>query len=272
VELVVDSSALQSADLRSFLAASRQNRAVLTDYLGMEAYKANAAEVIPSRFAILMEFPQQAVVLRGTNWACIMRGRSKGLRRRLVDEDTTRHFPDHCKAIAQLKNGDKRLIQLVASMERTAAEQLDRLVEAYADFPGVVADISKGYTQSELAEIRGNNRAYSASTLGKFFENVEAVAEHLFTNHPSGPKWPKQEEVLNTFLFRTALASMLWVIRKIEKGGTPRSPEKLRNDIVDINYVVFATYFDGLLTHDQRQDDLFAEASFLLGRLRARRG
>lgn len=38
------------------------------------------------------------------------------------------------------------------------------------------------------------------------------------------------------------------------------SHEKLRNDTVDVNFVAFATYFDGPLTNDKRAADIYARA------------
>jgi hypothetical protein len=41
-------------------------------------------------------------------------------------------------------------------------------------------------------------------------------------------------------------------------------PEKLRNDVIDVNFAAFATYFDGLITSDKRAREIYAEAEFLL--------
>jgi len=48
-------------------------------------------------------------------------------------------------------------------------------------------------------------------------------------------------------------------------GGTPKTNrEKLRNDMVDVNFATFATYFDGLMTADKKAAEIFADADFLL--------
>jgi hypothetical protein len=48
------------------------------------------------------------------------------------------------------------------------------------------------------------------------------------------------------------------------KGGAGKTkPEKLRNDVIDINFAAFATYFDGLITSDKRAAQIYEEADFL---------
>ena len=42
------------------------------------------------------------------------------------------------------------------------------------------------------------------------------------------------------------------------------SNENLRNDMVDVNFAAFATYFDGLLADDKRAADAYARSEYLL--------
>jgi hypothetical protein len=49
------------------------------------------------------------------------------------------------------------------------------------------------------------------------------------------------------------------ILKRVEEGACV-SHEKLRNDTVDVNFVAFATYFDGPLTNDKRAADIYARA------------
>src|SRR5208283_5895624 len=60
--MVVDSNALQSPVLRDYLSKSIDNRAVLTDYASMEAYKGNTLVSIFRSMALLADFPRQVIV------------------------------------------------------------------------------------------------------------------------------------------------------------------------------------------------------------------
>ncbi|RDJ01383.1 hypothetical protein B5K06_33615 [Rhizobium grahamii] len=63
---VVDSNAMQSEALRSFLSSSTNNCAVLNDYAAMEAYKGDTLISIFRSMEIVCEFPRQIIVLKTT--------------------------------------------------------------------------------------------------------------------------------------------------------------------------------------------------------------
>jgi hypothetical protein len=91
------------------------------------------------------------------------------------------------------------------------------------------------------------------------------LAGQLFKEHPSVTEWPRGPELRNTFIFRYALCGYVSILKRIEDGGPGKTkPEKLRNDVIDINFAAFATYFDGLLTMDKRAGEIYADADFLL--------
>jgi hypothetical protein len=76
---------------------------------------------------------------------------------------------------------------------------------------------------------------------------------------------PRGPEVRNTFIFRYALCGYVSILKRIENGGAGKTKsEKSRNDVIDVNFAAFATYFDGLLTSDKRAGETYAEAALLL--------
>ena len=53
--------------------------------------------------------------------------------------------------------------------------------------------------------------------------------------------------------------------RWISVGGAHQArPETLCNDLVDVNFAVFATYFDGLLTADRKIMEIYDEMLWVL--------
>ena len=81
---IVDSNYLQHPKLREFLLRSQSNSAVLTDCAAVEAYKGDTLQSIFKSMAILSEFPNQVVVLKGTKVISLLSGRTSGLTRRLI--------------------------------------------------------------------------------------------------------------------------------------------------------------------------------------------
>jgi hypothetical protein len=106
---VIDSNALQTPELRTYLARSSANFAVLNDYTAMEAYKGNTLVSIFRSMEILAEFPRQVIILKPTGKICGLRGRSDGLQRRMVDERQTRELPVFCRHLHTARSGDLSL-------------------------------------------------------------------------------------------------------------------------------------------------------------------
>jgi hypothetical protein len=99
----------------------------------------------------------------------------------------------------------------------------------------------------------------------RLVQNVLLLAGYLFKDHPGVAELPRGPEVRNTFIFRYALCGYASILKRIADGGAGKAkPDKLRNDVIDVNYAAYATYFDGLLTADKRAGEIYAEADFLL--------
>jgi hypothetical protein len=58
---------------------------------------------------------------------------------------------------------------------------------------------------------------------------------------------------------------VLWLLDWISMGG-PKGvkAEKIRNDIVDVSFATFATYFDGLLSMDEKARRIYQQAAIVL--------
>ena len=141
-----------------------------------------------------------------------------------------------------------------------------------ADMRGMV-DAYKGieetYTEDEIREFRTDN-PYSHSTLERLLDHIGVQTHEFMKRHPYGIKIPQKQELPNTFLFRFSVCTNLLLIRWVRDGSNPTiNTSKLRNDIVDANFATFATYFDGLLSKDDKANAIYAEARYVLHRLGA---
>ena len=97
-------------------------------------------------------------------------------------------------------------------------------------------------------------------------KNVLALAAELFKTNPKPIELPRLVQARNAFIFRYAVCSYVSILMRIESGGAGRTKlDRLRNDdVIDVNFSAFATYFDGLLTADRRSAKIYAGAQFLL--------
>lgn len=261
---VIDSNYLQSEALRGYLAKSRNNLAVLTDYAAMEAFKGDTLISIYRSMEILAEFPQQVIVLKSTTAVCGLRGRRKRLQSRMVDEDQTRGFAEWCRHLERAKQGDAKLQRQLLENGREASLHMDRILADMADYAATLEEIAKTYSPDDLRILR-KREPLSPELSDKISTQVLNLAAILFARHPKVVKLPPAKELPNTFIFRFALCGYVLALRWIAVGGAKGvKAERLRNDIVDVNFAAFATYFDGLLTADAKADEIYKEADYLI--------
>lgn len=249
---VIDSNYLQSPALRDYLSASNDNFAVLTDYAAMEAYKGDTLKSIYPSMAIVSEFPRQVLILKPTSKVVGLSGREKGLQRRLIDAHQTSGFPKFCADLLAARSGNKALEKSLVRMGKEASEHLEKVMSDAAKLPEAIDGLVKYFTRQELDVIR-KGAPLTHELPNKIVKEAMTMAGLMGADHPQSRGLPPLDELPNTFLLRFALSGMVYLVHRIEFGGFGEAkPEKLRNDVVDLSFSAYATYFDGLLTGDRK--------------------
>jgi hypothetical protein len=261
---VVDTNFLQDEALRSYLSASIDNYAVLTDYAAMEAYKGDTLARIYDRMEILAQYPKQVLILRGTQDICGLRGQAATSQDPLIDEIQTREFSEYCHHLLAAKRGDLSLQQQLLEHGCEATAHIDGMLLNMPTLSSGIDLVEKNYSPAELKILR-RREEHTPQMRKRLVQNVLLLAGYLFKDHPGVTELPRGPEVRNTFIFRYALCGYVSILKRIADGGVGQTkPDKLRNDVIDVNFAAFATYFDGLLTADKRAGEIYAEADFLL--------
>jgi hypothetical protein len=257
---IVDRNFLQSPQLREYLAASRKNIAVITDYAAMEAFKGDALANISQATAILCEYPKQVVVLKSTSIISQLKGRRCGFTRRMIDKDQTKGFSEWCNCLASAKAGDRDLQRQLLENGKEAEAHLQRLLNDQNTYAENLEALSKSFTEAELKALRGG-KPISAEMFTKISDHILEMAAVLFVSNPNTKELPPARELPYTFIFRYALAGYLLALRWIAVGGAKNvKPDKIRNDIVDATFAAYATYFQGLLSNDAKANEIHEDA------------
>jgi hypothetical protein len=170
----------------------------------------------------------------------------------------------HPKHLLAAQRGDASLQQQLFENGRTATAHIDRMfldMKALADGIDLIA---KTYSAAELKILRRREKP-TLQMQEKLIQRVCQLTQLFLTQHPGVTTWPRGPIVRDTFIFRYALCGYLSALKRIENGTAQNvRPDKLRNDVVDMNVVASATYFDGLLTTDKKAGAIYADAKFLL--------
>lgn len=262
---IVDSNFLREPALRDYLSESTSNFAVLTDYSAMEAYKSRSLNTLYESMSILKQHPEQVIVLKNTLVVCGLGGRTSGLQDELIDEDQTRGFVTYCRALEAAESGDEAVLDQLLDNRAAAVHQLDeRMLRDATTLSDAIDGIAQTYSREDLRTLRTGG-PLSTGMISRLLEHVLFTTRAFFETHPSVRQWPSIEELPNTFLCRVALCAHLLALEWIAVGGAKGArPERLRNDLVDANFAAFATYFDGLLSNDEKCQRIHMQARYIL--------
>jgi hypothetical protein len=263
--LVIDSNALQSDELEEFLARSKGNFAVVNDYLAMEAYKGNTMASIFRSMKILTRFPHQVIVLKSTGRIAGLRGGRAGLQRGMIDERQTREFPKFCEALRAAELGNANLQQQILESGRAADNHLDRLLASAPIMRDGINELRKQFTQNELGSIRKRD-PFPSSLIHKATKFMTELTLLTISRHPNPPPpFRSPDEMWNSFHFRHAVCAFVWSLDWIGNGGAENvRADRLRNDLVDVIFSTYATFFDGLMSRDDKVRRVYSHAAFIL--------
>jgi|GEM_PF-1145864 len=267
MKLVIDSNALQTEKLRAFLAKSKQNFAVLPDFAGMEAYKGDPLKTVYKSMAIVYDFPNQVIILKGSAKVCGLSGRRKGLQRRLVDDKQTAEFAEHTRALRLAEAGDIRLQGQIRELGVFANEHLKKMRDESENIRGAIEELGTHFSKEERSQLRVGKQ-YAPELVDKVVRIVMEMAALAFRDSPLIRRPPSYQELPNTFIFRVMFANFLHSIRRFSQGGfRDLSSDKLGNDFVDMMFVAYGSYFDGVMSSDKNVQYMFSKTCLLLSAL-----
>jgi hypothetical protein len=264
---VVDQNYLRepNADLHTYLSAG--NYIVMTDYGMMEVYKGHSVLNIKRSLEIISKYPRQVVLLKGTqtNIRITQRGQ-RVLSRLLIDKELTAEFEDFCNQIFQIV--PNRLSSDLAILE-SKGRQANEFYKGRMDFTQMVLDSIGSYRVAfkpeEMKAIR-IGKEYDIELLRKMMSHIVSIAARLMKLNGFIVREPKNAK--NNYLFRWAIAAYFLVIKWLSEGGYQSLPlGKLQKDIIDMTYVAYATYFDGILSKDKKMNEVYLKSVMLLNNL-----
>jgi len=256
---VVDINYLQDSRLEEYLSKSKDNCVVLTDYAGREIYKHNALNNLPSKLEIVSRYPYQVVILKGTREIVNITLNSVKLPEILIDNEQTAGFPQFCNAIKSLRKGDTSLLLEVLSNESHASQDLKNLTKNYQHIISAVKNFAKSCDFLQLKAFRIGKDLHP-DILENMNKRIILLTLKVFKEQLDVKIRPKFDSVKNSYIFRNVISIFLWSLRWIKNGGIDQvSEEKILNDLVDISYITYATYFDGLLSLDKKLNAIYID-------------
>jgi hypothetical protein len=265
---VVDTNFLRNSELKSYLEESAQNYALLTDYNGIEAFKESTGKNIHESMEILSSYPDQVIILTNTIIACgIIPNKKAGLDW-LIDSDQTTHFKSFCSSLQKFQNGELDMKEFINESRFEAQHQMKRVLsdtEKLLNGMNLMRiEFEKKFSPQAIKELR-ITKVLNQEIIEWVWKNAKEMTVHSFEAHPSTYRIPRKDERVRTFQFRVCLCALAYLVNWIIQGSPQdMNKEKLRNDIVDINFAAFASFFDGLLSSDKKLLNTYYSARSIL--------
>lgn len=269
--LVIDSNSLSSEELASFLAETPTNVAVLTDYAWMEAYKANSSAILKKSMAVLRDYPDQVANLWGTKKIGAMNFRGAALGDMMIRTDVKKNFVQMLRSVERLPDDSAIPLKFLTSHVHAARDHIEgRLLADVETTRSAFPDMQSLFSQPEIDQIRAGN-PHSRSVVEKVFWLASKTSASVGRRHPLKAVGPTPKSQFNNFLFRYALGYAVYFLEWI-KRGSPRNEksEKVRNDLIDLNFAIYGTYFNGIMSKDKKLIEFHRQMRAILGLLRAR--
>ncbi|MFA5049347.1 MAG: hypothetical protein WC516_10050 [Patescibacteria group bacterium] len=260
---IIDANFFRDSILVDYLKSNKENMVVFCDYACMEAYKGNAIENISRSIEIVSKFPDQVVVLKGTRdiIKLTLSDNHLGL---LEDLSQTREFKIFCLSVERAIHGDVTLANQILDNGKIASDHFARLRKDALLVAQGIRGFTKSYKSDQLVALR-KKEELKFEVIDKVIKHIMLLAATLFKNHPDVQEFPQFPQVRNSYIFRFAISAYLLNLRWISDGGIENvNLDRLRNDVVDMNYVTYATFFDGLLTKDNKMEEIYQETCFIL--------
>lgn len=263
MQIVIDSNKLQSEELRAFLSLSPENKAVITDYVAMEAFQVATPARMEESWIILKDFPNQVLVLKG-NWASsLVDPCLPNFAENFIDKGQTEGFKSFSSILENAQAGNKNLQNQLLQRVEIADDHLARILKNSENMKLDIAEFTSIFNKDEIRRIR-LKEPWKQGTAEKFFNMVIRLSERSFAAHPDKPKFPYNEHLFNHFLYRHSLAHCVYLMLLVSKGNIQRNAILARNDAVDVVIITFATYFNGFMSKDYTASCIYSRTRYLL--------
>lgn len=260
---IIDVNYFRDPTLNDYLRSDKRNFVVFSDYACMEAYKGNAIKNIFKSIEIVSKFPNQVIVLKETRDIIKLSLSPDGFNK-FEDPAQTREFKIFCLGVIHAFKGDTALESQIVRNCKLASENFNKLLEDTEFIVKGIKELTKTFKPEHLKALKKREKL-EPEIIDRIVKDILIVAALLFQDHPDVTEMPQASQLPNSYLLRYAISFCLLTLQWISNGGAGNvKREKLRNDFVDMHYVTYATFYDGLLTNDSKMKAIYNETCFVL--------
>lgn len=261
LQKVIDQNYLREPNESLHIYLNKGNQVVLTDFACMESYKGNSLINLKRSQEIISQYPKQVIILKSTQEVInLTKENIKAVRERLIDEDQTKHYAEFCHI---LKHIDERGYQnQYDDLMQKSHEANEFFKTKEKDARKILKGIelsSKSYNSDELKMLRSKKeltKKLMDEFLYKITKHIMILATMLMKKNNF--MIYDLDIAKGNYIFRSAAANFFLGLKWISDSGYENiNWEKFQNDVIDMTYVTYGTYFDGVLSKDEKLKQIY---------------
>jgi len=244
---VIDLNAMASKETLCWMCADPKHMAVITDFALMETFRGDTERNLYENFGVFRLFPEQCLKMYPNDR--LRKLPTYGQMRDAIDWEYTEELQN---VLRLQMNTNFKIPQWYLDANRKIAE--DKIGE-------IGRNVSKN--RAVFMAIAGQVRA---GIIGRTPDDIPKLSKVGLTKLKNfavdlardlcrfeDPKLANSDldTIANTFYFRYAASSTAIMLIRMMNGSLKTiADSKLRNDVVDGNYLACSTYFHGFMTND----------------------
>lgn len=252
MRMVVDSNYLQSDKLISYLSRP-ENKIILPDQVSYEAFGSDIYKALE----IVSNYADQVLILKRTKTISSQSFRGSGLQKRMIDHKDTKRFKAFSNKILDPSKRDEDFLESIKIKQIEVERDLQRIKNEAAKMGEVISKYFSSMSKTEASLLRAGE-FYSGDTKNILFERIKKMTLQVLSGHPNIIHKKSHEEFYNSYLFRSCVCFYFVAQDWHLNGGLNSVKSKtMMNDMLDMQIVAYATYFDGLLSNDKKAKRMY---------------
>ena len=263
---LIDQNYLREPNEKLHHYLSKGNFVIFSDFTRMECAKGKSIINLKRSLEIVSKYTYQVLMLKDTKTIVFSTYKAlKNIRNFIIDKQQSADFQNFCTQVHEA-NGKPSFV--TAYLEKMGSQANSYIKERYK-YTQMILDsinpIKDSFNSTELKQIR-NNQPYSKDLLKKIIKNIMIVTAMLMSSNNIKNK--EFRIIINSYLFRYSAASFFLTLKWISDGGIEQiDMDNFQNDIIDLSYSVYGTYFDGVLSNDNKLMEIYTKLDFFLKHL-----
>lgn len=262
---IIDVGYLRDERVEAYLKDDVNNLLAFTDFACMEVLKGGVLYNIKKSLEIVAKYANQILILKSMPKIMKVDYNSKNFRETFIDKEQTLTFPEFCIRVSRVDDSDTEFAEDLLKRSRDATKCLNEIIGNAALMLKAIKAYNQKMDQDFLKYIR-TGKKWRINEYQYACTQVLEVCKKLFEMNINKTQLPEKENFLNHYIFRHTLSNYLLVLKwLIDHGWTSYPDVKMRNDSVDMTYVAFATYFDGVLSKDKKINSIYPKVIDFVG-------